>query len=238
MRLHRFFLSGENWDEKKIRVVSPAVSAQLLNVLRFKVGSQLVALDNTGFEYLCEVSSDRPLELAILKKEQNKNEPPHKIVIYQSIIKKDNFEWVLQKGTEVGVSQFVPILCQRCEKKEVGRPERMNLILREAAEQSARGKIPLLSPMVSMQEVIAAPTGSLNLMLDPASDTPLSRYFPAIPAYNQINLLVGPEGGLAPEEIAAAKAGGWEGVNLGPRILRTETAGLLAAGAILIATQG
>ncbi|MEK7254788.1 MAG: RsmE family RNA methyltransferase, partial [Bacteroidota bacterium] len=77
----------------------------------------------------------------------------------------------------------------------------------------------------------------LNILLDPGSDVPLARYFPAVPAYSAINILIGPEGGFAPEEVTLARAGGWEPVNLGPRILRTETSGVLAAGAILIATQ-
>lgn len=237
MTKHRFFLPEERWLDQKVEIKSDAVVRQILTVLRLKTGDQLIVLDGQGFEYQAQILKTASLTLSLLSKELNKNEPGQKIVLYQSLIKKDKFEWVLQKGTEVGVIEFVPVLASRVEKLGVGRPDRMQTILREAAEQSGRGRIPALGPVKKFEEVAQAQKGVLNLLLDPAGAVPLARYFPAIPGYGQINILVGPEGGFSTTEIDAAKSGGWEDVNLGPRILRTETAGVLAAGAILIATQ-
>lgn len=236
MSKYRFFLF-DLWKGDSLQVTDEATTRQILAVLRLRKGDELVVLDDSGFEYFSKIEIEKPLTLKLIKKELNRNEPSQKIALYQSLIKKDNFEWVLQKGTEVGVSEFVPVLAARSEKREAGRPERLNSILKEAAEQSARGHIPKLSIQQDFAKIKTAPTGALNLMLDPGASIPLARYFPSVPGYSQVNILIGPEGGFTPEEITAASSSGWEPVNLGPRILRTETAGVLAAGAILIATQ-
>lgn len=234
---YRFFLPDQDLSPGVATITDESKIHQILKVLRLRIGDRLMLLDNQGYESLGQIESLEPLKVKILSHEFNQNEPVEQIVLYQALIKKDKFEWVLQKGTEVGISQFVPVLAARSEKKDIGREERLLAILTEAAEQSARGRIPVLRPEIDFEDIGSPEKQALNLILDPSAQVPLARYFPSVPAYKKINLLVGPEGGFAPEELTLAQSKGWEGVNLGPRILRTETAGVLAAGAILIATQ-
>lgn len=233
---HRFFLTQAQWGPQ-VKIEDKDLTHQLFHVLRLGVGDLLILLDGQGFEYEAEILQTKPALVKILEKRENCNEPLQNITLFQSLIKKDKFEWVLQKGTEVGISRFVPVLSARSEKKQLGRPDRLQSILREASEQSGRGKIPAISDILNFSDVTKAAKDHLNILLDPESDVPLARYFASVPAYQNINLFIGPEGGFTPEERQAAQASGWELVSLGPRILRTETAGVLAAGALLIATQ-
>jgi 16S rRNA (uracil1498-N3)-methyltransferase len=168
-------------------------------------------------------------------------EPRTKITLYQALLKLDRFEWVLQKNTELGAVGFVPMITERCiigslEDISKTKTERWWRILMEAAEQSGRARLPTLRPAVMFPTACedAARGGltlipweeekerSLRSVLREAERPPFS-----------INLFVGPEGGFTPEELAQAQRYGARPVTLGPRILRAETAGLVAAAAIL-----
>lgn len=234
---HRFFVLDGDWLEDQLELKDERQVHQILKVLRLRKGDELIVLDNEGFEYQSQIIGEKPLRLKLLTKLINKNEPAQKIVLYQSLIKKDKFEWVLQKGTEVGVSEFVPVMAARSQKRAIGKEERLRSIIQESAEQAGRGKIPALVSIKNLSEVKPS-ANALNLILDPRAEIPLARHFPAVPGYRQISILVGPEGGFTEDELSAVKAAGWEAVHLGPRILRTETAGVVAAAAILIAQNG
>jgi 16S rRNA (uracil1498-N3)-methyltransferase len=154
--------------------------------------------------------------------------------LYQCSLKADKFEWVLQKGTELGVAHFVPVISER----SVVRPatallkkyDRWQTILREAAEQSGRGSIPELAAPLDWSTAIQQ-GGELRLLpWEEAASVDCRLQIADLlqpPTPHIISLLIGPEGGITREEATLAQAAGWQIVSLGPRILRAETAALV-----------
>lgn len=205
----------------------------MARVLRMKVSEKAVFLDNTGFEYEAAISklSEKFGEAKILEKRKNSAEPEIFLTLYQALPKKrELFEWVLQKGTEIGVSAFVPLITERTERGEIGKPERLQRILQEAAEQCGRGKIPTLLPAVSFNEMLNNAHAPLKILLHTNVTMSLSKGEQSL----NISLAVGPEGGFSEQEAELAKKHGWEIASLGPRILRTETAGMAGASLLLL----
>jgi 16S rRNA (uracil1498-N3)-methyltransferase len=160
------------------------------------------------------------------------------------VLKAQKFEWVLQKGTELGVAEFVPVVCSRSivgdledANRKLGRWQR---VIREAAEQSRRGRLPVLQPALLFDQACQAARQSGGLGLVPWEGERAAGLKSALAAAGavggqpgSVNLFIGPEGGLSIEEIETARRYGLQAVSLGPRILRAETAGLVAAAAIL-----
>ena len=164
-----------------------------------------------------------------------------RITLFQGLAKGDKVETVIQHGTELGVCGFVPVASSRAvvklePKKAVERVERWQRIAREAAEQSRRGAVPAVAEVVSWKQA-AARCRDYDLALVPWEEggEPLKTVLEAHPGAKTVAVFIGPEGGLSPDEVALAREHGARAVTLGPRILRTETAGLAAAAAILYA---
>jgi 16S rRNA (uracil1498-N3)-methyltransferase len=203
-------------------------------------GDLIVVLNNSGRAWrvkLTEVGKTAALG-KIVGQEQVQSEPELHLTLYQGTLKAQKFEWVLQKGTELGVSRFVPLICHRSVVREntalAKKEDRWQRIIREAAEQAGRGKLPHLAPAIPFDQAVrhtcAAP---LRLMLwEEAAGPGLKTALRGVTA-NRVALFIGPEGGFTPEEAAAAQQAGFHVVKLGPRILRAETAGLAAAAAIM-----
>ena len=171
-------------------------------------------------------------------------EPRTKVSLYQGVLKAQKFEWVLQKGTELGLVEFIPVICERSmvgDLEDVDRKlGRWQRILREAAEQSQRGRLPVLRPATLFVQSCQRATRSGGLSLMPWEDEKEVSLKSMLTAGEEetdrpfsISLFIGPEGGLAYKEIEAARGYGVQPVSLGPRILRAETAGIVAASAIL-----
>jgi 16S rRNA (uracil1498-N3)-methyltransferase len=159
--------------------------------------------------------------------------------LFQSLLIREKFEWVLQKATEIGVAQIVPVLTARglvrTKQIEENKLDRWRRIVTEAAEQSHRGRIPRLEPVVLFGDVFARFVGFDRFLIAAPSETVslretlrgMGRRDPSIA------LLIGPEGGFTDEELALARDKGAMAVGLGPRILRTETAAIVACALIL-----
>lgn len=152
MRLHRFYIS-ENIEGEKIFINDEALSRQLKNVLRLKSGDRIVVFDGSGDDFECEIVSFG--ELKLIEKRKSIVLPKKDITLFVSLIKKDKMEWVMQKGTEIGVSHFVPIISERSEKKDLNI-ERARKIIIEACEQSGRSTIPTLSDPISLSSAISS----------------------------------------------------------------------------------
>jgi 16S rRNA (uracil1498-N3)-methyltransferase len=156
------------------------------------------------------------------------------------LLKAQKFEWVLQKGTELGIAGFVPVLSSRSIIGSVqdvrdAKLERWQRIIAEAAEQSGRAVLPSLAGPMAFKPACQA-AAQQGLALIPWEEERVYRLRQALDASpKHISLLIGPEGGFAAEEVATAREAGVVPVTLGPRILRAETAGLAAATAILYA---
>ena len=231
MRLHRFFISPEAVRGSEIVLEDKNLINQIKKVLRLKIGDGVLFLDNSGKEYKSVIKQlgDSEINLEVIEVSENKNEPELKITLCQSLCKKDKFEWVLEKGTEIGIFAFASIISERTEKLGLNH-ERAEKILREAAEQSERGIIPKLSESKSFNEAFKNLDGE-KILLDKSGEN-IKSYIPNS-KFHILNIFIGPEGGWAENELNMAKENGVKIISLGSRILRTETAGLVAAAILL-----
>jgi len=236
--LHRFFVPPEGLQGEEARLEG-AQARQISRVLRARKGDSLVLLDNSGWEYLVELTAvcEHEVRARVVERRPAAPEPRVSIVLYQSTLKGKKFDWLLQKGTEIGVAVFAPLLCERCvavpSEDRSGR--RWSDIIREAAEQCGRGKVPVLAEPITFREACRqAPRSSLLL----SEDTGLPGLKKTAPwalrdMAGPVGLFVGPEGGFAPGEVSYAQECGLLPVSLGRRVLRGETAGLVAASLLL-----
>jgi 16S rRNA (uracil1498-N3)-methyltransferase len=197
-------------------------------------------LDNSGLEWqitLTEVEKNK-VQGQITAQRPAQAEPKLQLTLYQATLKAEKFEWVLQKGTELGVSTFVPTICQRSVVRDplalAKKAPRWRQIIREAAEQSGRGRLPRLEEVHSFTAALEQAQAA-DLILVPweeASEITLKQVL-AGAQVDQIALFIGPEGGFTHDEAHLAKAAGARLVTLGPRILRAETAGIAVCAAII-----
>lgn len=203
-----------------------------------KNGDQFIALDNSGFEYLCALENlDKAIASArIIERHKNAAESEIFVSLYQALPKKmELFEMVLQKGTELGVSAFIPLIAEHSECREITKRERLEKILREAAEQSERGKIPSLSEPITFEKAVAETFDGISIILHSRGNWPnLSSKLSEIKTAKKCRIFIGPEGGFSENEIKQAQKDGHGIASLGPRILRTETAAIVAVGLMLL----
>lgn len=224
MRLRRFFVPtplGTDTGSTLFTLTSqgPLVN-QLKNVFRLGKGDQVVLFDNSGYDYVVAIESYEKDTVSFSKISGTRNTtlPTRETYLFSSIVKKDNFEWISQKATELGVSYIVPIISERSEKKDLNL-ERIQKIVIEAAEQSGRGTLPILEPIVDLKEALEKYAHIKSLAWHPESPKFVSQ-----DVENAIGAYVGPEGGWSPEELSLFKKHGVHMHSLGPQILRSETA--------------
>lgn len=242
MSVHRFFVSPQAIRNDRV-VMRGSVVHQIRDVLRLKPGDALILLDNSGWAHRAEIITiDREvLRGRVVDKWKLETETTTRITLYQGLLKGQKFEWVLQKGTELGVAAFVPLLAARCvisslEDVTEARMARWQKIIVEAAEQAGRAVLPSISAAVLFAHACerAMHSGGLSLIpYEGECSYGLRQALQTVPKSKHINLFIGPEGGFAAEEIALAREYHIVPVSLGPRILRAETAGLAAVAAIL-----
>ncbi len=239
--MHRFFVSPQAIRDDRV-VMRGTIVHQIRDVLRMNPGDEFVLLDNSGFAYRTEiVTVDRDvLRGRVVEKWKLETEPTARITLYQGLLKGQKFDWVLQKGTEIGIVAFVPVLAARCivgslDDVSEARMDRWQRIVVEAAEQAGRAALPHIgAAMLFTNACEYAARGGLSLIpWEGERSRGLREALQNVPKSREINLFIGPEGGLAEEEIATARDHNIIPVSLGPRILRAETAGLAAAAAIL-----
>ncbi len=235
----RFFVPPDTFEGERVSLRG-AAAHQLRHVLRVRPGERIVLLDNTGqeFETVLDTVSADACEGSIVAQHPSPNEPRVRLTLYVALLKHDKFEWVLQKGVELGVAAFQPMLTERCVAGEVRphRLERWQRIVREAAEQSERGLIPPVAASLGFAAAVAQ-AAQAGLSLIPYEEEH-GRSLRAVlreqfDPDTFVNLFIGPEGGFAPAEIALARLRDVLTVTLGPRVLRAETASLAAASAVL-----
>lgn len=237
----RFFVSPDQFSNGRVDLPL-AVTQQLQQVLRRKAGDSIIVLDNSGWEYEVELLhlDRRAGEGEVKQKRPALPEPKLKLHLYPALLKGEKLEWLLQKGTELGIAGFCPVVCQRSLVKEVSptKIERWQRIIQEAAEQSGRGRLPsLAAPLFfehAWEEIIDGPAlipweGETVLGLKAA----LEKVKKVKPNGSSLNLFIGPEGGFEAHEIAWAQRCGGIVVSLGQRLLRAETAALSVAAVLL-----
>ncbi len=239
--MHRFFLTDRPLEPDQEVDLSP-LSHQLRTVLRMGPGQRILLLDGRGQAYPTEITAldRREARGRVLETWTLHTEPRVHVSLYLCALRRERFEWVLQKGTEIGVACFIPVLSARTVVRPLQalrrKYPRWQAILREAAEQSGRARIPELADPLVWEQAVAEGQG-LRLLLweeavEPGLGDALSRSTEG-PDGGRVSLLVGPEGGMEPQEVRQARAAGWTPVSLGPRTLRAETAALVAAALVL-----
>lgn len=237
--MHRFFVTSERLFADKIEIIGKDVR-HIKDVLRLDIKDKIeIAID--GYIHICEIVSiqkDRILT-EIKEKIKGTNESPIHIVLYQGLIKGNKMETVIQKCTEIGVKEFYPVELKRCivkvndVKKEKNKVERWNLIAEEAAKQCKRDILPEVHDIISFREMIELLKEEKNIVV-PYEEEKMNSIKGNLKLNgNKIHLIIGPEGGFEPEEIEELKSIGAHIVTLGPRILRTETAGAVAVTILL-----
>lgn len=231
--MHRFFAPPEAFDHDQVRLPDDVVH-HLRTVLRLTVGDELLLLDGLGTICRCRLESlGKTTATARILTRRCEAERVFPIRLIQSLPKGDKMDLILQKGTELGIASFSPIGSERGigrikDDRQSSRRQRWEKIIREAARQSRRPLLPQLHNIRPLEEVLTACTADLRLMLWEEETLPLSRALPAKrPA--SAALLVGPEGGFSQAEAELARRCGFQPVSLGPRILRSETAGFAVA---------
>ncbi len=239
--LHRFFVNRQCFHDSKV-VITDQQAHQILRVLRLRAGDHIIVLDNEGWEYEVVLAAINKSQLTfeVIDKRQAKGEPQTRITLYQSMLARDKFEWVLQKCTEVGVWRFIPVITRRSlvRKSDTFGPaklERWQRIITEAAEQSHRGLIPEINRPIGFKECISQLSEfDLVLIASLSEDSkPLGKFTGDCGKPKNIAILIGPEGGFTDDEIRLACENGAAAISLGPRVLRTETAAVVASALVL-----
>lgn len=245
--MHRFFLPAGFIGPEQVHFPAE-IAHQLVRVLRQRPGDRVLVLDNQGSEFLVELQNldARSAAGRVIERRQASAEPQLRLTLFIGLTQREKFEWILQKGTELGVAEFAPVITSRSlvqdqQGLQPGGPKsrRWERIIQEAAEQSGRGRLPVLSPPARLADALSAGSRDYDLALIPwegerKSDLQGTLRRTAAKDLSRgsalrLAALIGPEGGLAPEEVELGRKAGWIPVTLGPRILRMETAGVITA---------
>lgn len=215
--------------------VVDAEAHHLAHVMRVKVGAEVTLFDGSGREFTAQVTKvgRSDVKCAITTSAVVDRELKRTITLASALPKGDRQKWLIEKATELGVRRFVPLRTHRAVvQPDEGATARLRRAVIEASKQCRRNVLMEIAPAADVASYVrAADTAALRILGKPESPRSLTELArePLAPA-REIVLLVGPEGGFTPEEEAAALAAGWEGINLGPRILRIETAAALLCG--------
>jgi 16S rRNA (uracil1498-N3)-methyltransferase len=227
-KIHRFIVD-QPLTGSTISLADSDVVHQIASVLRLKLGEQIVLCDGNGTDVLCRITevSKKRVSVGVYERRPNTAEPTAQVTLYCAMLKRENFEFVVQKATEIGVSEIVPVRTERTVKLEV-KQDRLRKIIREAAEQSGRGRLPVLhEPMSFADALIDAKRHGVNAFFEPTG-TVAPQVFLTHPT-GTVGAWVGPEGGWTDDEISNARHSGCRITQLGKSVLRAETAAVVAA---------
>ncbi len=224
MRLHRFYI-GPVALADEISIKEERLIHQWRHVFRYNVGSEVIVFDGSGKECDCVFKQlgNREAVLEVVAKRVGVV-PKNQITLYQSVIKKDKMEWVVEKATELGVSKIVPIISERSEKKGFNL-ERAQKIAIEAAEQCGRADVPFIESSQYLADSIEKLEGKI-IVFDHSGisfETSL-----LATDHSSLSIFIGPEGGWSEKEIERFKELGVEIFSLGQLTLRAETAAIVA----------
>ncbi len=242
MRLHRFYISEKIANQSEITVHSAELVNQVRRVFRLKKGDSLVLFDGSGSDYECtidgfgeesKIDSDKVISLHSATSMRSAFIPARNIYLCAAVVKKDTFEWIVEKATELGVTHIIPIMAERSEKKSLNEA-RLKKIAIEASEQCGRGNIPVMSSIMTLNEAFSfLKKGSQSA----EAGIPVSLAFHTegsllersdLPTNSDIAVFIGPEGGWSETEMDMFHKNGIPVRCLGNQVLRAETAVIAA----------
>lgn len=228
MRLSRFFIDAPlSLGQHEL----PETQAHYIGrVLRHAVGDAVQLFDGSGQEFLGELIEVGKKTVRVELREQFTGQPESALRVHlgQGLSRGERMDWAIQKATELGAAQITPIVSERCEvrlkdERADKRLAHWRQVAISACEQCGRSVVPLIHSPVLLADWLQQSDADLKLVLHPVAEPLTSHAKPATLAF-----LIGPEGGLSDGEVAQAKAAGFHAARLGPRVLRTETAPVVA----------
>lgn len=218
------------------------IAKRIGRVLRLNPGDTVTLFDGTGHEYVVQITrvAAGRVSATLLHEGEGLPEPAVALHLYQALIRLPRFEWVLEKGTELGVASFVPVITERSivrpQEQTPARLERWRRIVAEAAEQCGRSRVPVVHPPQPFPLALVDAPGLKILPWEEAREAGLRAVLQRPPPLAEelaVSLFIGPEGGYTVKEVDLARRQGALIVSLGRRILRAETAGIIGVAAIL-----
>ena len=229
MKLHRFYIKERIEKGKDVRVDNPVLLHQWIKVFRLSPSDEVILFDNSGKEFsgYFKLLSKKEAVLGVNKEIKNKKIPSPEIHLFPAIIKKDNFELIVQKCTELGVVAFHPIVSERSEKKDLNI-ERLRKIATEASEQSGKVILPEIFEPADLETAVKNFDGKIFVLDFNGQKLPTKI------GKGKIGILIGPEGGWSDNERSFFKKTKIKSFSLGTQILRAETASIVASALILL----
>ena len=228
MRLSRFFISAQlSLGQQQL---PEAQAHYIARVLRHVVGDSVQLFDGSGPEYLGTLIEVGKKTVSVELTEQLPGQPdsPLQVHLGQGLSRGERMDWAIQKATELGVAQITPIVSERCEvrlkdERVDKRLAHWQQVASSACEQCGRSTLPIIHPPMLLADWLQQVQADLKLVLHPVAEPMLSHAKPSSLAF-----LIGPEGGLSEAEVTQATGHGFQAARLGPRVLRTETAAVVA----------
>lgn len=230
MRIPRFYCSDLNAVDEVVKLPTDA-HRHAVQVLRLKTGATVRLFDGAGLEYeasLHEVSK-RESTAILSTTVSNNNESNLSLTLIQGISRGERMDYTLQKAVELGVNRIVPVVTERCNVQLSGQRADKKLahwqgVIISACEQSGRRTMPVLDNIISFDEMLSEFDSGSRLILEPTAEIGFKR----LPPQTETSLVIGPEGGFSESEVEEAINNGFQAIQFGPRILRTETAAVSA----------
>ncbi len=218
MRLHRFYTKDRVGSKKEVIISDIDQIHQITKVFRLKKRDSVIIFDGSGNDYICNITElgKKNLGLSIISSSLSRYIPSKDITLYMAITKKDTFEWIVEKATELGISRIVPMIAERSEKKALNMV-RLNKIAIEASEQSFRGTVPIVCEITTLKSIL-----EIKDALVLHTDAPLLNVGGRTSDFT--NIFIGPEGGWSEDEIEMFHKRDFTIASIGRQILRAETA--------------
>lgn len=247
--MQRFFAGPHEIDEENQSICLAGNDVNhIKNVLRMRVGEELLVSDGAAREYRCRIRdyTEAGVCLTILEQGEAAYELPSRLYLFQGLPKGDKMELIIQKAVELGVYAVIPVEMKRCvvkldAKKAEKKQARWQQIAESAAKQSKRMLVPAVYPVLGYGEALKL-AGELEVCLLPYENARgmahTRQILDGLCPGQSIGMFIGPEGGFEEGEVAAAKACGAQVITLGKRILRTETAGLALLSVLMFRLEG
>lgn len=232
--IHFFYVEPRDVGLDKL-VLRAAEYNHAARVLRLGVGDRIIAVDGAGSRYSGPIIGidKSSLTVAIEARSLEEAEPRLRLTLAQGVPKGSHFDWVVEKGTEVGISIFQPLVTAYTVAGPRGREGRWQEKARAAMKQCGRSRAPQVLPVTGFAAALQAASGQVIFLAWEEAERKPEALAARLEGVTAATLFVGPEGGFSSEEVAQAAAAGAQIISLGPRRLRSETAALTAAVRIL-----
>lgn len=246
--MSKFFVSPEDVRGDDIYIYDKEDVNHIIKVLRLSENDIIMVCDGVGQDYRVSIEqiSKTGIKTKLLGSEVSASEPPVRVTLFQGVPKGGKMEYIIQKTTELGIYQIVPVTTNRTvvkldrKKSQDNKLQRWQRVAYEAAKQSNRGRIPEVCEPITFEQAVQQ-MAKMDMKLIPYEKEQCNQLREVLKSRldaKNIGIFIGPEGGFSDEELQLAKASGLSSVSLGPRILRTETAGMATLAIVMYEMGG